>query len=248
MPLLTESLFSTWTDLMKILLTNDDGIDAPGIAALEKVATSLGECVTVAPARHCSGCAHQLTFNRSMTMLEQSPNRYSLDAMPADCVRVAIARFGKFDLVLSGINLGANLGADVYVSGTVAATREATFSQTPAIAISQYRSRPGQSVDWQKTTGMAGPVPESVASGAGKIQPILECQSARRYRRFSGNCGFAKLTPTHFRLTTGSKTTKSFIAVTTIRENARRDSMSMSVLVVEFQFLKSWFELSSLNA
>ena len=140
---------------MRILITNDDGIDAPGIAALESFAREFGECITVAPGSPQSGCGHQLTFGRTMKLVERAPERFSLDAMPADCVRVAIARFGTFDWVLSGINLGANLGADVYVSGTVAATREAALAGIPAIAISQYRNNMSHSVNWDKSSRMA---------------------------------------------------------------------------------------------
>ncbi len=149
---------------MKILITNDDGIDAPGIATLESIVSDLGQCITLAPSGPRSGCGHQLTFDRTMKLAAHEANRFSLDAMPADCVRVAIARFGEFDWVLSGINLGANLGADVYVSGTVAATREAALMGIPAIAISQYRSDISGPADWEKSKRMTLEVLKQIVS------------------------------------------------------------------------------------
>ena len=130
---------------MKILLTNDDGIDAPGLAALEIAARGLGELVVVAPDRHLSGCSHQTTTHRPLEVRELAPQRYCLDGTPADCVRVALLHLAPdIDVVLSGINDGGNLGVDVWMSGTVAAAREAAFYGKRALAISQYRRRGGE--------------------------------------------------------------------------------------------------------
>ena len=140
---------------MKILVSNDDGWDAPGIAALAEVASEFGEVVVMAPEFPQSGISHQLTFDRPLRLKEHKPGRYSLDGTPGDCVRVALHHFDfEFDWVLSGINHGANLGADVFVSGTVAAAREAWMHGTRAIAFSQYRNAMGAPFSWTDSQGL----------------------------------------------------------------------------------------------
>jgi len=137
---------------MRILISNDDGWDAPGISLLLEVANEFGDCTIVAPANEQSGISHQLTLTRPLEMVEQSANIWSINGTPADCVRIALTQLDTaFDLVLSGINNGGNLGADIYVSGTVAAAREATLFGLPAIAISQHRSRFAEAFDWTRT-------------------------------------------------------------------------------------------------
>ena len=138
---------------MKILITNDDGWDAPGIEALISVAQTFGDCVMVAPALPQSGISHQVTMHRPLELVELRDGCYSVDGTPADCVRIGLTQLaqstgGNFDLVLSGINNGANMGSDVYVSGTVAAAREAALLGVKAIAISQHRLRFKDAFDW----------------------------------------------------------------------------------------------------
>lgn len=139
---------------MKILLTNDDGIDAPGIAALAEAVQSLGETIIVAPHQHQSGCSHQTTTSRPLHVEERGPNRFAVDGTPADCVRLALFHIAPdVDLILSGVNDGGNLGVDVWHSGTVAAAREAAIFGRPAMALSQYRRRgstlqPARIVAW----------------------------------------------------------------------------------------------------
>src|SRR6516162_8079498 len=107
---------------MKFLLTNDDGIDAEGLAALAEAAAPLGTIVCVAPDSHHSGCGHRVTTDRPLRVRPLGDNRWSLDGTPADCVRVALAHVAPdVDWVLSGVNHGSNLGVDVFHSGTVAA-------------------------------------------------------------------------------------------------------------------------------
>jgi 5'-nucleotidase len=135
---------------VKFLLTNDDGIDAPGITALAEVCRSLGICKIVAPHEHQSGCSHMATTSRGLTLVEIEPDRYSLDGSPVDCTRIGLLRVAPdAQWVVSGINDGGNLGADVYLSGTVAAAREACLLGKPAIAISQYRKR--RPADWVRS-------------------------------------------------------------------------------------------------
>ncbi|MEL6605161.1 MAG: 5'/3'-nucleotidase SurE [Cyanobacteria bacterium J06614_10] len=137
------------------VLTNDDGIDAPGIRALQRAVETIegtGCAAIVAPDMHLSGCSHQLNRGGTIAIDQRSKNEYAIGGMPADCSRVAISHlYPDADWVLSGINAGGNLGADTYVSGTVAAVREATLMRKRAIAISQYRYR-SQPYDWDRAT------------------------------------------------------------------------------------------------
>jgi len=139
---------------MKILLTNDDGIDAPGLDALAVAARSLGgEAVVVAPAEPHSGCGHRVTTGRPLAVAEVSPGRFRVSGTPADCVRIALARLvPDATFVLSGINAGGNLGADIHHSGTVAAAREAALHGRAAVAVSQYHRR-GTEIDWGRAAG-----------------------------------------------------------------------------------------------
>jgi 5'-nucleotidase len=134
----------------RLLLTNDDGIDAPGLAALARAAASFGEARTVAPFGAQSGCSHKITTDERVPIEERGPGRYAVDGTPADCVRLALHHLaGPVDWVLSGINAGANLGVDVHHSGTVAAVREGVIHGIPGIAVSQYIAR-GYPIDWDR--------------------------------------------------------------------------------------------------
>lgn len=123
---------------MKILVTNDDGIDAPGINALADALCMVAEVAVVAPDRERSAVSHALTLHHPLRAVNVAPNRYSVDGTPTDCVNLGIHSLIDFhpDLVVSGINRGANLGDDVTYSGTVAAALEATLMGIPAFAIS----------------------------------------------------------------------------------------------------------------
>ena len=139
---------------MQILLTNDDGIDAPGLAALERAAKEFGTVTVAAPHREYSGCGHQVT-NYAPVRVEQLANgRFKVFGTPADCARIGITQLAPdTDIVLSGVNEGGNLGVDVLMSGTVAAAREAVWLGKRAISFSQYVRREW-SRDWGKTTEM----------------------------------------------------------------------------------------------
>ena len=128
-----------------ILLTNDDGIEAEGLKTLEKVLKGLARIVVVAPDQERSAVSHGLTLRAHLSMTEISPDHYTVNGTPADCVILAVRRlFSEMpDLVVSGINRGANLGDDIMYSGTVAAAREASSHGIPAVALSQaYDDRP----------------------------------------------------------------------------------------------------------
>ena len=135
---------------MQFLVTNDDGIDAPGLAALVQALAGLGESLVLAPDQCHSGCSHKATTDRPLELTPLGGNRHRLDGTPTDCTRVGLTHlFPQADWVVAGVNDGGNLGADVYLSGTVAAVREAVLLGKPGIAVSQYRRR-GIVPDWQR--------------------------------------------------------------------------------------------------
>jgi 5'-nucleotidase len=137
---------------MKLLLTNDDGIDAPGLEALRAAAAQLGEPVVAAPVGPLSGCSHRVTTHDPIRVTPVRPGRYAVAGTPADCVRVALhAVAPDAAWVLSGVNTGGNLGADVWHSGTVAAVREAVLHGFPGVALSQYHKR-GRPIDWPRAS------------------------------------------------------------------------------------------------
>lgn len=128
---------------MKILITNDDGIDALGIRLLAAWAKRLGDVTVVAPKIEQSAKSHAIEIVKKFE-IKQVPfmdgvRAYSVDSTPADCVRFGVLGLGeKYDLVLSGINRGVNVGADIVYSGTIAATFEAVRLGMPAIALSAF--------------------------------------------------------------------------------------------------------------
>ncbi|MCL4133177.1 UNVERIFIED_CONTAM: hypothetical protein GTU68_042842 [Idotea baltica] len=137
---------------MNILISNDDGWGSPGIRILEKIARRLGNVWVVAPAAPMSGISHQMTFEVPMSLEEREPQSFTLSGTPADCTRVAMSQLDvDFDWVLSGVNHGANLGADMAVSGTVAAVREAGFLGFRGIAFSQYLDGMRSPFEWHLT-------------------------------------------------------------------------------------------------
>jgi 5'-nucleotidase len=128
-----------------ILLTNDDGIEAKGLKILEESLQGLAHIVVVAPNQERSAVSHGLTLHAPLNLEEIKPDRYMLNGTPADCVIMALHQLfvQKPDLVISGINHGANLGDNIMYSGTVAAAREAACHEIPSIAISQeYDDKP----------------------------------------------------------------------------------------------------------
>jgi len=140
---------------MHVLLTNDDGIDAPGIAALEMAVGELAKVTVVAPDRGYSGCGHQVTSHGGIRVEQIAPRHFKVSGTPADCTRLAITEIAPdIDWVLSGVNYGGNLGVDLWMSGTAAAAREAVWLGKPAIALSQYVRRDRER-DWSKTQEIA---------------------------------------------------------------------------------------------
>ncbi|NBI13253.1 5'/3'-nucleotidase SurE [[Haemophilus] felis] len=123
---------------MRILLSNDDGIHAQGIQVLAQALRQFAEVIVVAPDRNRSAASSSLTLVDPLRLLKVSEGNYSLNGTPADCVHLAMNGFlkGQFDLVVSGINAGANLGDDVLYSGTVAAALEGRYLGLPSVAVS----------------------------------------------------------------------------------------------------------------
>jgi 5'/3'-nucleotidase len=135
-----------------LVLTNDDGVDAPGLAALRRATRDLQESRIMAPLWPRSGCSHLVTTHKPIAIHDRGEGRMAVDGSPADCVRVALHRLGsEVAWVLSGINEGGNLGADLHISGTVAAVREAAIHGIPSIAVSHYMAR-GRAIDWDRAT------------------------------------------------------------------------------------------------
>ena len=147
---------------MRILVTNDDGWDAPGLAALKTLAGQIGQVYVLAPRDPHSYAGHRVTTDGPMILTETGAREFTLSGTPADCVRVAITTLlPEIDWVLAGINRGGNLGADLFTSGTVAAAREAALLGRPAIAVSQYL-RKGMAVEWDWARTLALPVIEQL--------------------------------------------------------------------------------------
>ena len=131
---------------MRILLTNDDGINAPGLVTLEAIARQLSDDIwIVAPSEEQSGAGHSLTLTRPLRIRQHEERRFSVTGTPTDSVMLALGKVmdAKPDLILSGVNRGANLAEDVTYSGTVAAAMEGTLAGIRSIALSQAYSREG---------------------------------------------------------------------------------------------------------
>ena len=151
----------------RILISNDDGINAVGIKTLERIALAISDDVwVVAPETNQSGAAHSLTLSRPLRVRRYGDRHFAVDGTPTDCVLIALQRIvedAPVDLVLSGVNHGANLGEDVTYSGTVAAAMEATLFKVPAIACSQVcASR--QHIKWATAERYAPEVIERLLS------------------------------------------------------------------------------------
>lgn len=137
---------------MRILLTNDDGIHAEGLAVLERIARTISDDVwIVAPETDQSGLAHSLTLSEPLRLRQVSEKHFALRGTPTDCVIMAVRKVLDFkpDLVLSGVNVGANMADDVTYSGTIAGAIEGTLQGIRSFALSQaYRHADGGAVPW----------------------------------------------------------------------------------------------------
>lgn len=140
-----------------ILVCNDDGYFAEGHRVLIETLSALGRVVSVAPAADCSGMSHKITLNSALRLRKLAPDRYAVDGSPVDCVHLAlhgVLTEETPDLLVSGINHGANLGEDTSYSGTVAAAHEGIVHGLPAIAVSAAWHQDGQ-FDFQTAADLA---------------------------------------------------------------------------------------------
>ncbi|HEU4650545.1 MAG TPA: 5'/3'-nucleotidase SurE [Croceibacterium sp.] len=157
---------------MRILLTNDDGINAPGMAVLEAIAARLSDDVWVcAPAEENSGAGHSLTLHMPVRLVEHGPQRFAVTGTPTDAVNLALRKLFADkapDLVISGINNGENLADDVTYSGTISAAMEGALAGIPAVALSQALRDAGH--------GFAA----AEAWAAKVLAPLLDLQMAKR--------------------------------------------------------------------
>lgn len=160
---------------MRILLTNDDGIFAPGLEVLERIARQFSDDVWIcAPAEEQSGAGHSLTLGRPVRLRQHDERRFSVSGTPTDSVMMALRKVlpGKPDLILSGVNRGANLGDDVTYSGTVSAAIEGALAGIRSIALSQVYEKEGM--------GDSVPFAAAEAWGAKAIAPLLDAPFAER--------------------------------------------------------------------
>ncbi|MEY4159403.1 MAG: hypothetical protein RLZZ136_24 [Pseudomonadota bacterium] len=160
---------------MRILLTNDDGINAPGLNVLERIARKFSNDIWIcAPSEEQSGAGHSLTLTRPVRLHKHAERRFSVSGTPTDSVTMALKKLlpAPPDLILSGVNRGANLGDDVTYSGTVSAAIEGALAGVRAIALSQVYAK----------EGMADAVPFDAAEEWGErvIRPLLDAPFAPR--------------------------------------------------------------------
>jgi 5'-nucleotidase len=158
---------------MRILITNDDGINAPGLQVLEEIATAIagpkGEVWTVAPAFEQSGVGHCISYTHPMMIAKLAPRRYAAEGSPADCVLAAIydvLQGAKPDLVLSGVNRGNNAAENVLYSGTIGGAMEAALQGVPAIALSQFMG--------PETEVLDDPFQSARAHGTAVVRALLD--------------------------------------------------------------------------
>lgn len=161
---------------MRILLTNDDGVAAPGLKILEEIARKISDDIwIIAPAEENSGAGHSLSLSRPVRIRKHGPKHYSVTGTPTDSVMLGVGEIMKGqkpDLILSGVNRGANLGDDITYSGTVSAAMEGTLAGIRSIALSQVYSK----------EGMADAVPFAAAAvwGERAVRPLLDMEFAPR--------------------------------------------------------------------
>jgi len=134
---------------VRVLLCNDDGIDAPGLECLKEVAAEFGEVYVVAPSTEQSAMSHAFSLRSPLRAIPRGERSWAVTGTPADCVYLALKALlpERPDVVLSGVNHGSNLGKDVPYSGTAAGAREGCYGGLPAIAFSLF-TEPGGPVRW----------------------------------------------------------------------------------------------------
>lgn len=190
---------------MRILITNDDGINAPGLRIAEAIAAEIagpgGEVWLVAPDQERSGVAHCISYVQPTRLTELAPRRYMLDGYPADCVLVGLTKLLRDhppDLVISGVNRGHNVAEDVLYSGTVGGAMEGGLNRVPSIALSQFFRKPPHGTEdmWESVRALGAeavravltmPFPDTVfyninfpAVPADEVRGITVCPQGMR--------------------------------------------------------------------
>lgn len=157
---------------MRILITNDDGINAPGLAVLQAIAEEVagpgGEVWTVAPAFEQSGVGHCISYTHPMMIADLGPRRFAAEGSPADCVLAGlydVLAGRRPDLVLSGVNRGNNSGENTLYSGTIGGAMEAALQGVPAIALSQFMG--------PRTEALDTPFEAAAHHGAALVRKLL---------------------------------------------------------------------------
>ncbi|MBV7410025.1 5'/3'-nucleotidase SurE [Maritimibacter sp. DP1N21-5] len=170
---------------MRILITNDDGINAPGLKVAEAIAAEVagpeGEVWVVAPAFEQSGVGHCISYSHPMLVAELGPRRFAAEGSPADCVLAAIGDIlpGRPDLILSGVNRGNNCADNALYSGTLGGAMEGALQTIPAIALSQFLG--------PATAGLDDPFEASATHGAEVVRRLIHrapWQETADYRLF----------------------------------------------------------------
>ncbi|MEO1454894.1 MAG: 5'/3'-nucleotidase SurE [Pseudomonadota bacterium] len=158
---------------MRILITNDDGINAPGLKVMEAIGAEIagpdGEVWVVAPAFEQSGVAHSISYTHPTMLAELGPRRFAAEGTPADCVLAGLYQVMKDarpDLVLSGVNRGNNAAENVLYSGTIGAAMEAALQGLPAIALSQFYGPENNHLD--------DPFEAAAATGTATVRKLLD--------------------------------------------------------------------------
>lgn len=191
---------------MLILVTNDDGVHAPGLAALAETLQELGHIVVVAPDRDRSAIGHALTLHAPLRADLLRPGVYAVDGTPTDCVNLGIHGLltSRPDLVVAGINRGANVGDDITYSGTVSAAMEATLMGVPAIAVSldgrtfsdaEFRHAARAALLISRKVLREGLPPDTYLNINVPAQPIRGMRLTRQGRRRYGDMVVEKIDP-----------------------------------------------------
>jgi 5'-nucleotidase len=182
-----------------VLLSNDDGVDAPGLRALQQRLAQEAEVWVVAPTEEQSAQSHSLTMSKPLRVVTRGPQWFGVTGTPADCVYVALNHVlagRRPDIVVSGINHGSNLGSDIHYSGTVAAAREACLHGMQAIAVSLHRESEEATLHWSTAADLAArcvqqvllnPLPRQVFLNvnvpnllAGEVRGLKTCRLGER--------------------------------------------------------------------
>jgi len=165
---------------MNILVTNDDGIESKGLWALAKAMSRVGQVCVIAPDKERSGVGSSLSFRSDISISEVASlipgvKAYAIGGTPGDCVMLGIGGTNQpdFDLVVSGINPGPNIGTDIHYSGTVMATLQSYYHKIPSIAVSLFPEKRDEKLDFDFAAAVAAKLARNIKNGSLKTNSIL---------------------------------------------------------------------------